>query len=486
MERRADGARDILTLFFKHIRKIALTFAVFVFAAALLSFLLPPVYEASSSLMIKFGREYVAQPEVGSVQPFLTLNKEEAVNSEIQILSSRALKEWVVKTMGIGKLYPEIAHDPPKDMTPLAAAVLALEDGLAVEAVKKSSVVNVSFRHENPRVAAEALNLLVDGFKEKHLQVFSSPRSSFLEGQLASYRSRLQESADALETFKARNGLVSFDEQRTILIRKRAEADALLKETLNKVGELRRKIASLEKSSKTSVEGKAIYTQTDREQIIVEAKNRLLALQLKEKELLKTYREESRLVAGVREDIRTVRNFLKEQEEDISRRVKTGNVVYREVEVDLARSRADLGASETKADLLKGQLQRLDEELSSLSRSEKEYQTLSRNLSMSEKNYQAYAEKVEGARIAADMDRHKLANISVIHPAAVPEKPIRPKKALNLALGILLGAVFGLSLALCAEYFSQHLSTPEDVEEHLRLPVLAIVPYEKDVTVARS
>jgi uncharacterized protein involved in exopolysaccharide biosynthesis len=34
-----------------------------------------------------------------------------------------------------------------------------------------------------------------------------------------------------------------------------------------------------------------------------------------------------------------------------------------------------------------------------------------------------------------------MGNISVIQAAAVPKKPVKPKKALNIALGIILSAV---------------------------------------------
>jgi len=40
-----------------------------------------------------------------------------------------------------------------------------------VEGIKKSNVIQVSFQHEDPRDAAEAVNLLVDFLTEKHLQV---------------------------------------------------------------------------------------------------------------------------------------------------------------------------------------------------------------------------------------------------------------------------------------------------------------------------
>jgi uncharacterized protein involved in exopolysaccharide biosynthesis len=94
-----------------------------------------------------------------------------------------------------------------------------------------------------------------------------------------------------------------------------------------------------------------------------------------------------------------------------------------------------------------------------------------------ERNYKTYLEKVEEARISDDLNRQKMANISVIQTASVPPKPVKPKKALNIVLGIILGAVSGLGLAFFSEYTNQGLSTPESAERRLGLPVLATIKH---------
>jgi capsular polysaccharide biosynthesis protein len=87
---------------------------------------------------------------------------------------------------------------------------------------------------------------------------------------------------------------------------------------------------------------------------------------------------------------------------------------------------------------------------------------------------------VEEALISDNLNRQKMANISVIQAASVPQKPIKPKKALNVALGVILGVVSGLGLAFFSEYTNQGLSTPESAERHLGLPVLGMVPYKEE------
>jgi polysaccharide biosynthesis protein PslE len=480
-ETRGSGVREFLTLLFKHKGKIVSVFLAFVLTATLLSFWLPPSYEARSRLLIKFGREYIAIPEVGGTPPFLALKQEEVINSEIQILTSRELIENVVRTMEVETLYPALAGNPPAKMSSLDAAILTFKNALAVEGVKKSNVIEVSFRHGDPRTAADAVNILVYLFKEKHLKVFSNPQFSFLERQFAIYEDRLREAGDRLERFKNTYGVHAFDEQRTLLIRQRIDLDGALKGARNRIDELRERLASLDarKRSDALSDAVPIHTDTERDNIIVQAKDKLLALRLKEAELLKAYNDGSRVVANVRHEIRLVEEFLKDQEEDIRKRVKTGNVVYREVETDLIRTEADLKEQIARAAALERQISQLDENIGFLSLREKEYLSLNREMALSEKNYRTYAERMEDARISDQMDEDRLANISVIHEAAPPPEPVSPKKKLNIALGILLGGLSGLTLAFFSEYTSQFLSTPGDVERRLGLPVLAAVSYKK-------
>jgi len=366
--------RDFLTILLKHKSKIATIFLATVGAVTIGSFLLPPTYEARSSLMVKFGGEYVNRPEAVDARSFpWSLNQEEMVNSEIQILTSRELIEKVLTALKVETVYPDLVESPPSGMTPLQAAILAFEKKLTVEGVKKSNVIEVAFLHKNPQVAARVVNLLVDGYKEKRLQVFSDPQSSFLEKQLAYYERQLKESEDKLESFKQRYRVFSLDEQRSLLLRQRVGLDTSLKNLQN---------------------------QND--------------------------------------------------------------------ELQIAR-----------AATLKKQLGRLDREIRTLDLREKELQPLKRNLSTNETHYRRYLERLEEARISENMNRRKLANISVIQAAAVPARPIQPNKAFNILLGMLLGAVSALGFAFFSEYATESYSTPEQAKKDLGLPVLATVSIRK-------
>jgi len=484
-QNQAGSLRDFLTVLFKHKYTILIIFVAVVATVTVGSFLLPPTYEAKSTLLLKFGREYIYRSEVGErasdSRPLIPLNQEEVINSEIQILTSRDLIEKVISTLKVENIYPDLAEGPAGTITPLEAAILQFEKKLSVEGIKKSSVIEVSFQHKDPRIAAQAVNLLVDSLKEKHLQVYSDPKSSFLEQQLAAYEQKLKESQNKFEAFKQKYQVFSLDEQRTLLLRQRTDLDTSFKISQNQIGELQNKLSSLKSQMRTVSKDVPLYTETERYKITDDAKAQLLNLQLKEQELLHKYNEDTPLVINVRKEIKIVRNFIKEQEEDLKGKVRTGqNIVYQDIEREIIKTQAELLSQEAKNTTLGGQIARLDREIQSLDLRENELQNLKRELVSNERNYKTYLEKVEEALISDDLNRLKMANISVIQAATAPPKPIKPRKALNILLGIILGAVSGLGIAFFSEYSNQSLSTPESAERRLGLPVIGTIPFRED------
>ncbi len=67
-------------------------------------------------------------------------------------------------------------------------------------------------------------------------------------------------------------------------------------------------------------------------------------------------------------------------------------------------------------------------------------------------------------------------NISVVDYALSPELPIGPRRTQSVMLASLLSLAFGIGLALFLEYLNDTIRSSEDVERHLRLPALSVVP----------
>lgn len=95
-----------------------------------------------------------------------------------------------------------------------------------------------------------------------------------------------------------------------------------------------------------------------------------------------------------------------------------------------------------------------------------------------------------GASLQERLTRLELAqslltgNAELVQRAKVPTKPSSPDLRRNLALGLLLGAVLGLSLGGLRERMDRTLKTAEEAEHAFGVPVLASIPRSRDVSSA--
>lgn len=83
--------------------------------------------------------------------------------------------------------------------------------------------------------------------------------------------------------------------------------------------------------------------------------------------------------------------------------------------------------------------------------------------------YNTLLEQSEQLRILEIVQANSL---SVVDPAGIPDKPLRPNKLFNLLLALVLGIVGGLGLAFLFENFDNRLHSIPDIEAAIQLPIL--------------
>ncbi len=485
---------------------------------------LEPTYRAQATLLIKFGREFIYRPEVGSPADSRTFSLGEMVNSEVEILNSREVAEQVVREIGPARLYPALLEQDYGDEAILARAVGTFRENVSVLAVLESSVIKVSFEHPDRRLAAEALNLLVDKFTDKHLEIFSDAKASFLGTQLQQYEDKLRQAEAALESFRQEHSVFDLVQERSLLLAQRAELDTelknadlavceleqklpyvsgaaggppappepaegrpladvdsllrqrgdldgILKQAEFRLAELKQLLLRLDERSRLRPEGAPAIGGEEDSRALEEAFVRLLDLQLKEEDLLQQFSEDSTRVVAVRKAIQIVRDFmqgrgaylqsareavLRDELDAVSARK---GAVLEQLErmdaeirsADLQRTLAALAPLQARRTRIVQELGELDRRLRDLDRHVNRLRSLERDVELSERNYQAYVDKSEEARISEELDRQKMINIRVVERASPPMEPAGLSKKLRIALGMAAGLVAGVAVALFLE-----------------------------------
>lgn len=469
------NARDILTAFFKQKYLILAVFVLIFAGVAIWIYTSDTLYEAKASLILKFGREHIVRPEVGNMQ-VSRFNDESVALSEISILTSRDLAKRVVAALGVHNVYPEFWSSPPKNPErAVEAAAGILLARLLPEHVKDSNVIQVSFLHTEPEMAATVLNTLIEFLKEKHLQVFSDPKASFLSKQLRDYQIQLEHSEENLQTFKRKHDLSSpLVEQQARLLDQRAKLDSEYKTTQNRLKGLAGKIASLDAQMKTILQNIPVSTVEEGGNL-EKAKADLFALKREEQRLLTKYTETSYPVMNLRKEIDLVEKFiLAEQKNERANTIASGKkAMYSQLEKERLGAVSEINTLEESSHVIALQIEDLDKKIQRLDELNKELIVLERQRAADEQNYQLYLKKVEEAKVSEEMDRLKMSNISVIQPAEVPRRPAGRPTDLKLILGAIFGVMMGVGVGFVAEYLEGAYTRPDQAGEDLGLPVLA-------------
>ncbi len=441
----------------------------------------PPNFKAESSLLVRIGREYIYRPEVGRTESSRIPSLSEMVNSEVEILSSRDLAEQVVEELGVETLYPELLELEPEPLVAAERAVLRFRGSVHVRGVLESSVIKVSFEHTDPQIAADSVNLLVERFKDKHVEVFGEVHSTFLDDQLSRRSEELAKAEDALASFKQNEGVFDLGAQRNLLLGQRDRLEDTLRQCSISIQELENRLKNLdgegEKPASLPAPGLrgALLTKLqdlDRElrtldlappsRTVEEASYRLLQLELEENALRQNYVGTNRRVESVRADREKVQAYLEGLQQRTSEldQTRRGELVegIQQLEseiaaMDQAELVADLEALRIqerehlqKADLLEQQIHHLDRQARTL-------RQLERSLATAEVNEQTYRERTEEARIAQELDREKRINVRVIEKAARPLAPTGLSRNMKIALGAFVGLLCGAAVAVFLELF---------------------------------
>jgi len=476
--------RDILHVLFKYKGVIVLFFLGTMSTVTIVnSFFTKTEYQATTQLLLSPDREQVANLTLspGAVQgQRIGVNVEEQTARMMEMIGGHYLAERVVQTIGPVVLYGGIQEPwwsfgllkeqtDPQEL--LDRAVERFTQHLVAEPAGKSYLVNLSFRHSDPIMAAKAVNLLAAAYVDRQLGVQKNPKSdAFFQEQFKLFKQKLQESEDKLESFKKSNGITSSvkDEQELIL-RQQVTLRSALHETLSQRAEAASRIAQIgsQMANTSRIPGVANHLR-----------DKLTALEVQENELALRQTAENPMLRGLREEIGLLREKLSQEEgSKLFGTVSSGGSnLYGQLQQELLRNKTEEQALRARQEAQTAKLAELQRRLDTLDRIGIEFNHLQQQVQMDEQNNRFYIAKFEESRISSAMDAEKIASVRVIEQAEPPRRPVSSKAKLRLVLGLIFGGVGGVAMAFLLHLTSGRLATDDEVERYLELPVLASIP----------
>ena len=473
--------RDFLAIGFRQRRLIINTFLGILSIAIAIAFLLPKKYEAQMKILVRHERvESMVSPERDAPMQWRTEVSEEELQSEAELIKSRDLLTKVVvacdlQSPGTRSFWNKGANS---DGQGVSLAVLRLEKDLTVQPIKLTNLISVSYKANDPQLAAKVLNSLASLYLEKHLAMHRAPgQFEFFHQQAEEYRKALAGAEEKLTNFSREQGVVNPALEKEMSVRKLAEFDAESKGARASMAEDRQRIATIEAQLATLPNRETTQVRTsDNPELMQNLKSKLLELELKRTELLTKFEPTYRPVQEVEEEIAEAKAAIGAAENAPLRDETTDrDPTYDSLRSELAKAKTDLAATEARTAATSSLIRSYRFESEQLDRKELLQQDMLRAAKTDEENYTLYLRKAEEARISDALDRQRFSNVVVAEPATVPFTS-QGRWLMVVILGGLLASLVSVISAVVADRWDPSFRTPEEVESFLGSPVVAAFP----------
>jgi uncharacterized protein involved in exopolysaccharide biosynthesis len=467
--------RELAATLFRRPRIVAGAFG-FVLVAAMALAIFSARYESHFKVLLRRGRfDPVVSSQPASVMDFTRPDiTEEELNSEVELLRDEDLLKEVVKRAGL------IPADTSEEERPaeIEHAARKLSRRLDVEALKKSNLIQVSYKDTDPERAARVLGALSTLYVEKHTNLQRpAGENRFFEQQTAEYEKRLRQSEAELARFTRTRGVASAALERDIALQKLGEAEGTYRQIDQDRVETERRIASLQEQVKSFPSRSVTLKRwADNPQALEKMKTHLLELLLKRTELLSRYEPSYRLVQEVEQQIAETQASISAEGLTPVRDETTDkdpNYEWARMELEKAQVQGEgLRARQSDASAQVAELRTLSQRRQSDSLDQED---LMRTVKAEEDNYLLYLHKREEARIGDALDERRILNVAIVEPPVAPALGVH-SLLLYFALAFGLAIAFSVGMAFTTEYFDPTIRTPDEAFGLLEVPVLAWLP----------
>ncbi|MBD5781069.1 hypothetical protein IEN85_16335 [Pelagicoccus sp. NFK12] len=493
---------DIIYTLFRHLKKIIFFAVLGVIAGAAVFKLMPLPYVSNAKLLVRYvteSQDFVSLDNSNTVSP--GGRGDRVMNAELEILRSSDIALTVAEKIGPQTILEDKGQGTPNDLKVAAANSIAKNMSIGVMG-RDSSVIQLSYSHNDQEVARKVLQTTIDDYLDKHVETHRSSEAfnTFLLQQTDQLKTRLAQTEAELQRARQKAGVINVTDAKITLSQEIArirqavfETDAELAEyqsALESFQQLQAPIAAAKKEAASEEE-----TQQSDAEIAVLAKaiedfenlrSSMDIMRSREQALLLQFTPENTRVKAIQAKITDAQKKMDDLVAEhpgirataitADTKSKTGLNPELEARAQSIRIRALTSRSNT----LKSQLAELREEAKRIDAVEAEINELERRRELEETNYKNLVVSLESTRLEEDLRASKTNNISIIQAPSVGQ--VENKKKLQLTAGVAGGiGIIGLAWALLVDLLlDRSIKRPTEIQRNLGIPLFMSLPDLED------
>lgn len=462
---------DILLMIWRAKWIILLVAIPFIVASVALALMIPTQYQATSRVQVTAGTERVFDPIAGNVQAQV-LSQEEITESEIELLHSPVIFDRVIQKIGLENIYPRL-HDAwlkaPESERPLIyeQALESLQRNFYAGAAPKNPVIRTAYKNENPVVAADVLNTIIETYLEYRADLFARDNNEFLSGQRDTAAQKLEAADKAIEQFLTKHRIGDFDTEKTTVATISADITNELFKVQTSIREVDGRLATTIAQLSVTEPTIDLNRETTFDQ-------QLFDLRMERAQLVAVYQPGTPQVQAIDRKIAEIQRLISENGSGGARVQRGPNEIYQALESRRTELEAEAEALRQRYTTLQSQKLEIERRQLELTRLEPDYKELLLNRALLEDSVRNITVRAEEERLKRDAARADFENIQILEQARPPAKG-ESKRKLIVAAGAIFGLGTGFMFALIWIFTRSTLPTAGSVARTSGLPVLASV-----------
>ena len=386
--------------------------------------------------------------------------------TEFEMIQSKKVLYPVITKLGVANRLSKAMELPDGSINDDQAFMIFRKSYLEVRPFRNTKLIEVVCTSVKPEEAALYANTITDSYEEFRRSEITGRSDSglkALDGEVQKQKKLVQEAAARIETLR-----------RDLKIDELPGASSQVQSTTLSDMEIQRKESMLSELRADMISRK-VRLEKVADLSIEQLESTLPALQLEDSTTASTkqqYLQALQNVASMQKqgygkkhpEMQGAIRVVSERRDQLNKLV-TG--IRRALAIDLSVAQAKVEGLEKEVSDLRTQLREdRTDRLAPYNEARRDFETQSQLLEVLTSRYRQ--QSVES--------RIETRPVQIINRAEPGVRPIKPNMKLNLSLSLVVGLVLGLSLAFFIEYLDTSIKTMDDVERHLGISVLAVIP----------